>query len=391
MRVALVTDMFLPRRGGIELHVADLAARLAAAGHRVDVLTPMPGPDMPGVRRLPLSLLPGAGVTVTPRLFSALDTALAAGDYDVAHCHATVFSPAAWAGVWTARRRGVPAVLTFHSLLRASARYLGAAHRALGASRWPLAITGVSTVVARQARGAAPGVAVEVLPNGVDVAWWARTPRPAHGRRASARRAAERRGRELHLVCAMRLTRKKRPEALVRVTAALCDALAPDGVRVRLTLAGEGPERPALERLVARLGLADVVRLPGWRTRTELRTLYHGADAFVLPTRDEAFGIAALEARAAGLPVIAWRGSGVADFVHDGAHGHLCTSDGEMTERLVALAGDPGRLAALAARSRGEPPSAYDWDEVVARHVATYEAAGARVETAPAARRAAER
>src|SRR5690349_21283814 len=109
--------MFLPRRGGIELHVADLAARLAAAGHAVDVLTPMPGPETAGVRRLALPLLPGAAVTIAPTLFRALDRAFADGAYDVVHCHASVFSPAAWGAVWAAHRRGVPAVLTFHSVL----------------------------------------------------------------------------------------------------------------------------------------------------------------------------------------------------------------------------------------------------------------------------------
>ncbi len=42
LRVALLSDWYLPRRGGIELHLADLAERLAAAGHRVDVLTTTP-------------------------------------------------------------------------------------------------------------------------------------------------------------------------------------------------------------------------------------------------------------------------------------------------------------------------------------------------------------
>jgi glycosyltransferase involved in cell wall biosynthesis len=175
----------------------------------------------------------------------------------------------------------------------------------------------------------------------------------------------------------MRLTGKKRPEPLVRLVAALRDALAPAGVRVRLTLAGEGSERPALEALVRRLALDDVVRLPGWRTRAELRTLYHAADVFVLPTREEAFGIAALEARAAGLPVVAWRGTGVADFVRDGVHGLLCASDAEMTDRLAALGREPQQLAALAAHGRADPPAAYDWREVVRRHEAVYAAAGA--------------
>jgi glycosyltransferase involved in cell wall biosynthesis len=391
MRVALVSDMYLPRRGGIELHVADLAARLAAAGHAVDVLTPMPddAPEAdtasgaPRVRRLRVPLLPGAAVACTPAVGRALDAALAQGRYDVVHCHASVVSPAAWLGVWAAQRQDIPAVLTFHSVLRASARMLRLAHGTLGCARWPLVVTGVSTLVAEQARRAAPGSPVVVLPNGTEVAWWARSAPRARG--AGPGRQAwhaawpdadetMRSVRELRLVSAMRLTRKKRPAALVRMAAALRDA-APAGVRVRLALAGDGPLRGSLERAVRRQGLADVVRLLGWRQRAELRALYHGADAFVLPTRDESFGIAALEARSAGLPVIARSSTGVADFVRDGRHGYLCASDEEMTARLVALVTEPARLTALATRSHAAPPMAYDWTSVVAQHLAVYAAA----------------
>ncbi|HEY0780448.1 MAG TPA: hypothetical protein VGD56_21005, partial [Gemmatirosa sp.] len=58
LRIALVSDWFLPRRGGIELQLAGLATHLAAAGHVVDVLTPTPGDPEPGVVRLDVPRLP---------------------------------------------------------------------------------------------------------------------------------------------------------------------------------------------------------------------------------------------------------------------------------------------------------------------------------------------
>jgi glycosyltransferase involved in cell wall biosynthesis len=226
----------------------------------------------------------------------------------------------------------------------------------------------VSTTVTAQAARAVPGRTVTVLPNGSDVRWWADGAGAATdgvwGPRAS--------GGELRIVCAMRLTPRKRPAALIRLVARV-QASQP-GRRVRLALAGDGRSRAEIVRLVRRLGLESDVRLLGWTTRAELRALYAQADCFVLPTHAEAFGIAALEARAAGLPVIAFRDTGVADFVREGRHGQLCASDADMTACVAGLAVDPNALAVLAARCRAEPPTTYAWDAVLEQHLTLYRA-----------------
>ncbi len=374
LRVALVSDWFLPRRGGIEIQLAGLAAHLSAAGHMVDVLTPTPpesaGEPEEGVVRLDVPRLPGAGVAYTPALGRALDAALERGGpdgapYDVVHAHASVISPAAFAAVRAARRRGLPCVVTFHSVLHAAAGLLGVADALTGWARDPgVTLTGVSTLVADQLRRGVPAARVGVLPNGADLAWWR-----AHPARGAPRRADRR--AELRAVTAMRLVRKKRPLALLATAAAMRDA-APAGTRVRLLVAGEGPERARLERAARRAGLGDVVAPLGWQSRAELRTLYARADLFVLPTVRESFGIAALEARAAGLPVLARAGSGVADFVTPGVDGWLARSDAELAERAAAWARDRAALAALGRASAARPPTAFGWDAVVAAHADAY-------------------
>ncbi len=90
------------------------------------------------------------------------------------------------------------------------------------------------------------------------------------------------------------------------------------------------------------------------------------ADAFVAPARLESFGIAALEARCAGLPVVAMRHGGVGDFVTDGLDGHLVADDDELAARLVGLLRDRPQLQRLGARLRDRPvPLA--WSDVLAR------------------------
>jgi glycosyltransferase involved in cell wall biosynthesis len=76
--------------------------------------------------------------------------------------------------------------------------------------------------------------------------------------------------------------------------------------RVKLYLAGEGPERPALERQIAELGLGRRARLLGRVSAEDLPRLYTAADLFVLPTCAlEGFGLATLEALACGTAVAA--------------------------------------------------------------------------------------
>jgi glycosyltransferase involved in cell wall biosynthesis len=313
-------------------------------------------------------ILPGAGIALTPALGPAMTRALARGGYDVVHAHASVVSPAAYAAVRAARRLGWPCVLTFHSVLHTTARVLAAGHALTGWARAPLVLTGVSALVAAQLRGALPHARVAVLSNAADVAWWRGAPRLAERGALSALVPARARG-EVRIVTAMRLTRKKRTRDLL---AALHAAHEAGGAPVRLIVAGDGPDRALLTRGARTAGPEGAPLLLGWQPRTVLRALYADADLFVLPAEHESFGIAALEARAAGLPVVGRADSGLADFVHDGVDGVLARDPVALAAAVGALAADPARRAALAAHTRAAPPHAFDWPRVVARHEALY-------------------
>ena len=128
-----------------------------------------------------------------------------------------------------------------------------------------------------------------------------------------------------------RLHRNKAFDVLLRAVAALPGTY--------LWLAGEGPERAALERLARELGVADRVRFLGWRGDRE--ALYAAADLCIVPSREEPFGNVILDAWAAGVPLIAARAVGPATFVRDGDNGVLVPIDDS-----AALAGAIARLLA---------------------------------------------
>jgi glycosyltransferase involved in cell wall biosynthesis len=208
---------------------------------------------------------------------------------------------------------------------------------------------------------AAFGQPVAVVPNGIDVAAWA--PRPG--------RPDDEPG-PVRLVSTMRLAPRKRAVPLVELVADAADRVGHD--RLRLDVIGSGPAAAAVEAAVRRRGLQDVVRLRGRLTRPEVRDAYDDADVFLAPAELEAFGIAALEARTAGLVVLARTGTGIASFVEDDVDGSLVGSDAAMTEAVVALVEDPARLARMRAHNRRVPP-AFDWTDVLAGAEQEYERA----------------
>jgi glycosyltransferase involved in cell wall biosynthesis len=87
------------------------------------------------------------------------------------------------------------------------------------------------------------------------------------------------------------------------------------GVEFQLQLGGDGPDRSTIERAIRRYGLGDRVRLPGWLH--DVQSALEEADIFVLPSLDEPFGIAILEAMARGVPIVATRSQGPREILTD--------------------------------------------------------------------------
>lgn len=358
--VLLYSEYYLPHHGGIELHVHALAERLQRHGIRVAVVTPFPGPDtVDGVRvhRLHAPLLPYVHTVWTTHAAAPLTALLRDGGYDLMHCHHSIYNPSAAGAAYLAQRTGLPTVMTFHSILRGYGSAFMLYDRLTAWSRWPVTFTAVSELVAAQLSPLLGGAPVPVLPNGVDAAVWSPSAPPTAGD-------------AFHVVSTMRLVRRKRPRALIDMLALLRERL-PRGVRLRATIIGRGPEREAIERLVAERKLGAEVELRGRLTHQQIRDVYAHADVFVLPSLEESFGIAALEARAAGLPVVVMSGTGPASFIGHEREGLVADSDAAMAAALVRLARDPELRMRIAEHNR-VTPAPYGWDEVLRLHLDTY-------------------
>ena len=248
--------------------------------------------------------------------------------------------PAFWQAFLRARRHGTPLVLWVESTARDARSGAGlleaAKRRAIG---WASAF-----VVPGRASAdylASLGVErarIQVAPNAVDLEHFSHRVREARGRRQELRRELGLEG--CVVLCVSRLSPEKGVDVLAR---------AFHGVPGRLVLAGDGPER-------ARVAAAAPpgTRLLGDVPRDELPPWYAAADAFVMPSRSETWGMAMNEAAAAGLPLVASEAPGAGyELIEEGVNGFRVPVDDEraLHRVLTRVAADEAWRAEASRRS----------------------------------------
>lgn len=371
-----VTDCFHPRLGGIEVQVEQLAKAHQDSGEAVQVITATPGHDTePPTHSYPvhrvavplpweLPVHPRAGAHLQ-RLFDQLRP-------NVVHIHVGSVSPFGWSAALCALRNGLPTVLTVHSmwdpLTRGVYRIFD---RLTGWSHAAVQVTAVSTAAADLIKRAAPDITATVTPNGITPEQWLTTPDPY---RVSS-------DGSIHAVSIGRLAPRKQPIALLQALEAARRQLAPR-VTLHATVAGTGPAAPMMRRYLHKHAMTDWVRLTGRLDRDNVRALLATADLFLNATVLESFGIATLEARTAGVPVIARAGNGVADYIRHGREGLLCNNMNEFVEGLVWLATDDQARQRIHNHNRTTQPNHCTWLAVLAAFRRCYEraatAAGSR-------------
>jgi glycosyltransferase involved in cell wall biosynthesis len=268
--------------------------------------------------------------------------------------------PAAWT---TWRKTGVPYIVSLRGGdvpgLEPSINWL---HKLLTLLRRAV-LRGALSIVAnsdglRKVSEAADPFPVQVIPNGVNT-----------DRFYAAMHPSER--GVFRVLAVGRLQEQKNHAFAVHVLSKL-RALIPQ--RLEYHIVGEGPLRPALERLVGELGLADHVFWHGWIPREKIAEVYSSCDCLLHPTLYEGMPNAVLEAMAAGLPVVASDVPGNSDVVRDGETGYLCrlTDEAHFRSALAELARDEALRRRLARAARMLAETEYSWDTAAQRYLSLF-------------------
>jgi glycosyltransferase involved in cell wall biosynthesis len=249
---------------------------------------------------------------------------------DVVHAH--VFA-AGFFAVLAGRRWRLPVVVSEHHSDIVEGRLIGVDARvARFAYRHADLVCPVSPLLERSLLTLEPRARCQVVPNVVDIEAFAASRRPPAGREPKRHVLAVSSLRSYKGLCylldAVRL-------------------LAPERPGLTLTIIGEGPERARLQSLAAALPVTFL----GNRSRAEIAARMSEADVFAMPSLVETFGIAAVEALAARLPVVVSTNCGVAELV--AAHGGAVVPPADSGALRDAL-------AMLLDRPNGLPPSTTD-------------------------------
>ncbi|HTB61000.1 MAG TPA: glycosyltransferase family 4 protein [Polyangia bacterium] len=376
MKIGIVTEYYYPTLGGIQEHVHHFAVAARRLGHDVRILTPRVRDELAsvpaglgvgardreeGVIRVGVSvpLLSGSSIgraSAAWGLSRRVEEILRSERFDVLHLHNPLMPTLPLVAL---RISDSVNVGTFHSVIGRSAvyglfrsviqRYADRLHAAIGVSETSLA--GIRRYVDAPWR---------IVPNGVDVQTF-----------ASGRRRAEFEGRP-NLLHVGRFDPRNGVDRVIKAWI----AVRRGGTDARLILVGDGPLRPRYEAMVP-AELRDDAHFVGFVPSAERSSYYASGDVLLCPAVGGTFGIIALEAMAAGCPVIAADTPGFRNVITDGVEGYLVdVAQDENCTRLAAraaqLLGDSALRARCGELGRAKAAS-FDWPAITSRILSIYE------------------
>ncbi|AKB79901.1 Glycosyltransferase [Methanosarcina horonobensis HB-1 = JCM 15518] len=330
-----------------------LAKTLSMHGHEVNVIT-RSYPEVPEysmrdgvpVIRIKGKPLPGQQRLLMPSAYKRLYTLLKESNYDIINCHG-LDSPIGMSALVSARKLGIPVVVTNHSLvghtLNSSLLYLAGKLFLKNAD----AVIAVSSAVEKDSEVMTTKPIYRIF-NGVDsenITAGVISPFNMEGK--------------LIIITVARMTKKKGVKKIVD----LAPSLLAKNENLLFVMIGDGPLRKRLEKKVEETGLSSNFYFTGEISRREVFGYLDQADIFALPSSDEAFGISILEAISKKVPVVAMNHSGVSDIIKNGVNGYLADNLAEFSFYLQTLIESPA-LRTSFAREASKELSIYDWNRI---------------------------
>jgi N-acetyl-alpha-D-glucosaminyl L-malate synthase BshA len=362
--------------GGSGVVATELAHALAIRGHHVDLISSDPPfrwrSGVPGLSFVPVTVPPYPLFREPQYLLALTNTIARVAEerrLDIVHAHYAV--PHATAAYLADQiLTSAPAIMpprTITTLHGTDITLVGSDPSYARVVGFSIERSNGVTAVSRSLKAdtiAALGIQQEirVIPNFLDCAEYRRQPDPELRGRLCPRAECD-----ALVVHVSNFRPVKRVEAVVDIF-----RLIRRRVRARLILVGDGPDRSGVEQRVADWGLTDAVTFAG--EQQNLVPWLSVADLFLLPSAQESFGLAALEAMACEVPVVASNVGGLPEIVEDGVTGFVSPPDAvdAMAERSIALLTDPALHARIARAAADMVRQRYTTDLVVPLYEEAY-------------------
>jgi UDP-glucose:(heptosyl)LPS alpha-1,3-glucosyltransferase len=371
MKIAL-SAYSCDNRTGIGRVVKNLGEHFVAAGHTVDIIASHIDDVATGVVRKPLRSIPGPNSL--DYLYCSLQarSAIRKGNYDISNSFglgrgATVVTAQSChrSGVEIERqfrrgRVGTSGWGIFDAVALAEEKTLMTA----GTTRLIIAVAGLVRDQLQQCYKISPNK-IRVIPNGVDLPGVDQAIRAV--RRRTARARFRWRDNDFGLLFVANEFDRKGLQTIIRALPLLRDT------NIRLAVVGSD-DRVPFQRMAAQLDVSDCVEFAGSIRGAE--SLYAGADAFVLPTWYEPFGMVIIEAMAEGVPVITAAGAGAVEGMQHERHG-LFLQDVRSADELassVRRIRDDSRLRTLLASGGRDAARRFAWPVVAEETLSAYKA-----------------
>jgi glycosyltransferase involved in cell wall biosynthesis len=344
LRIALVTETFLPKIDGIVTRLCHTIRNLKAFGHQVLIVAPQGVPEFAGAR---VHGVPGFDFPMYPELKLAVprrSITSALDEFQPDFVHAINPAVLGVSAFFYSNSHRIPLVVSYHTHLP---KYLAYYHLGmLEGLMWKTmrgaynrADLTLATSAAMQQELERHGIQrVHLWPRGVDTEMF----HPTHASLEMRARLTCGHPEDKLLLYIGRLSVEKEIERCRDVLTALPG--------VRLALVGDGPHREKLERWFA----GTPTFFAGFLRGEELASAYASGDAFFLASRTETLGLVLMEAMAAGCPVVAPRAGGVSDIIQDGVTGVLYDPErpSDAVHAVSRLLFDPEHHAAIRRAAR---------------------------------------
>ncbi|GGQ43176.1 D-inositol-3-phosphate glycosyltransferase [Streptomyces mutabilis] len=398
--------------GGMNVYIVELAQRLAAINIEVEIFTRATAGGLPPsvqlapgvlVRHVDAGPYEGLAKEDLPAQLCAFTHGVMQawaghrpGHYDLVHSHYWLSGHVGWLA---AQRWGAPLVHAMHTMAKVKNANLAdgdtpePAARVIGETQIVAASDRLIANTAEEAdelvrHYAADPAKVAVVHPGVNLDRFRPFPKgaePGPGESANARAAARARlglpQDALIPLFAGRIQPLKAPDILLRAVAVLLDERPELRSRILVPVvggpSGSGLAKPeGLQKLAARLGIADVVRFRPPVGQEQLADWFRAASVLVMPSYSESFGLVAIEAQAAGTPVLAAAVGGLPVAVRDGHTGRLVEGhDPAAYARVLRDFADNPELVPRMGDAAARHAQSFGWDSAAAATADVYTAA----------------